>query len=255
MAVRLEQLVEPVRQSLGDDEVARRAVAATLQTIAERIGSDEARHVVPALPPEAAPWLFTEGPAQGFDATEFVGRVARREGVPPEVAERHAGVVLTVLGQTLDEDAYRHLTARLPRSYAPLLPKGEFAGGGAGADEFVGTVAARGGLPPAEAERGAEAVLETLARRIGGDADDLTAFLPVRLHPALRRGRAAPAPDLTADEFVAEVAKRTGLTPERAVRLVRAVWSTLRDVVDDQELFDVLVQLPDDRYRELLQAP
>ena len=119
----------------------------------------------------------------------------------------------------------------------------------------LGMVAARGGLPPAEAERGAEAVLETLARRIGGDADDLTAFLPVRLHSALRRGRAAPAPDLTADEFVAEVAQRTRLTPERAARLVRTVWSTLRDVVDDQELFDVRVQLPGDRYRELLQAP
>jgi len=61
MAVGLEQLLKPVRESLGDDEVARRAVAATLQTIAERIGSDEARHLVPALPPEAAVWLFTEG--------------------------------------------------------------------------------------------------------------------------------------------------------------------------------------------------
>jgi len=128
MAVGLEQLLKPVRESLGDDEVARRAVAATLQTIAERIGSDEARHLVPALPPEAAVWLFTEGPAQGFDPPEFIGRVARREGAPPEVAERHANVVLTALGQTLDDDAYRHLTERLPHSYAPLLPKGEFAG-------------------------------------------------------------------------------------------------------------------------------
>ncbi|MEV8510746.1 DUF2267 domain-containing protein [Dactylosporangium sp. NPDC051484] len=252
MAVGLEQLLEPVRESLGDDDTARRAVAATLRTIAERIGSDEARHLVPALPPEAAEWLFTTGPAQGFDPVEFVGRVARREGTPPEVAERHASVVLTALGQTLDDEAYRHLTERLPHSFAPLLPRGEFAGGGVALDEWGATVAARAGLPPSEAERGTEVVLETLARKV--DADDLTTFLPVRLHPALRRGRAAPAPDLGPAEFVVAVARHTGLSPQRAIRLIRAVMSTLRDVVDDEAFLDVRAQLPG-RYTELLQAP
>ncbi|MER7006196.1 DUF2267 domain-containing protein [Dactylosporangium sp. NPDC000555] len=254
MAVGLEQLLEPVRESLGDDDTARRAVAATLRTIAERIGSDEARLLVPALPPEAAEWLFTTGPAQGFDPVEFVGRVASREGTPREVAERHASVVLTALGQTLDDEAYRHLTERLPHSYAPLLPRGEFAGGGATPDEWGATVAARAGLPPAEAERGTEVVLETLARKVGGDADDLTTFLPVRLHPALRRGRAAPAPDLGPAEFVVAVARHTGLSPQRAIRLIQAVMSALRDVVDDEAFLDVQAQLPG-RYRELLRAP
>ncbi|MFG2043424.1 DUF2267 domain-containing protein [Dactylosporangium sp. NPDC048998] len=253
MAVGLEQLLAPVRESLGDDDAARQAVAATLQTIAERIGSDEARHLVPALP-EAAAWLFTSGPAQGFDPVEFVSRVARREGAPREVAERHASVVLTALGQTLDDEAYRHLTERLPHSYAPLLPRGEYAGGGAAPDEFLTTVATRAGLPPAEAERGTEVVLETLARRIGGDADHLTTFLPVRLHPALRRGRAAPAPDLAPGDFVAEVARRTGLSPQGATRLVRAILSTLREMVGAKDFFDVQAQLPG-RYRGLLQAP
>ncbi|UWP87479.1 hypothetical protein Dfulv_19480 [Dactylosporangium fulvum] len=44
-----------------------------------------------------------------------MGRVAHREDVPAEVAERHAAVVLTALGQALDDESYRHLTERLLR--------------------------------------------------------------------------------------------------------------------------------------------
>ncbi|MER7006417.1 DUF2267 domain-containing protein [Dactylosporangium sp. NPDC000555] len=51
-----------------------RAVRATLETLAERIGKDEALHLVPALPLEVAPWLFTASPAQRFDAADFVSR-------------------------------------------------------------------------------------------------------------------------------------------------------------------------------------
>jgi uncharacterized protein (DUF2267 family) len=124
-----EEFLQPVRDSVdGDAEAAEQAVRATLQTLAERIGKDEALHVVPALPPQVAPWLYATGPAQGFDAAGFVERVARREGTPAEVAERHATAVLAALGQALDDEAYRHLIARLPKTFAPLLPRGEFAG-------------------------------------------------------------------------------------------------------------------------------
>ena len=254
MAVQYQQLLRPVQESLdGDEDAAQRAVRATLQTLGERIGKDEALHLVPSLPPEVAPWLFTDGPAQGFDPADFVSRVARREDTPFEVAERHTAVVMTALGQALDDEAYRHLTARLPRTFAPLLPKGEFAGG-VPADSFARKVADRAGLDPAQALRAAEVVLQTLARRIGGDGEDLMTFLPVQLHPAVRRGRAMPAPDLTPEEFVAEVARHAGVPPDRATHFTRAVLSTLRHVVDNQEFFDVQVQLPG-RYRELLREP
>jgi uncharacterized protein (DUF2267 family) len=253
MAVRYEELLRPVRQSLGDEETAQRAIRATLETLAERIGKDEALHLVAALPPEAGPWLFTTGPAQRFDPADFVSRVARRENAPVEVAERHTAVVMTALGQALDDETYRHLTARLPRTFAPLLPKGEFAGG-VSADSFVRKVADRAGLDPPQAQRVAEVVLETLARRIGGDAEDLMTFLPVALHPALRRGQETPDPDLAPEEFVVEVARRTGVAPDRVIRYIRAVLSTVRDAVDDEEFFDVRAQLPG-RYVELLREP
>jgi uncharacterized protein (DUF2267 family) len=252
--VQYEELLRPVRESIdGDADAAERAVRATLQTLAERIGKDEALHLAPALPPQAAPWLYTTRPAQRFDAADFVSRVARREDAPVAVAERHTVAVLTALGQTMDDEAYRHMTARLPKTFAPLLPKGEFAGG-VTADSFVREVAGRAGLDEAGALRVTEVVLQTLARRIGGDAEDLMTFLPPRLHPALRRGMASPAPALSYEEFIAEVAREAGVAPERATRFARAVLSALREVVDNDEFFDVQTQLTG-RFRELLAEP
>jgi len=249
-----EEFLQPVRDSVdGDAEAAEQALRATLQTLAERIGRDEALHVVPALPPQAAPWLYTTGPAQGFGAADFVERVARREGTPAEVAERHAAAVLTALGRALDDEAYRHLTARLPKTFAPLLPRGEFAGT-VTPEALLRKVAERAELDDDAALRVTEAVLETLARRIGGDADDLTVFLPVRLHPALRRGRQRPAPSLRVEDFLVQVAEQTGASTQDAARYARAVLTTLREVVDEDEFFDLQAQLTNG-YRDLLREP
>lgn len=249
-----EEFLQLVRDNVdGDKDAAEQAVRATLQTLAERIGKDEALHVVPALPAQAAPWMYTTGPAQGFDAAGFVERVARREGTPVTVAERHATAVLTALGRELDDEAYRHLTARLPKTFAPLLPRGEFAGA-VPPDTLLRKVAERADLDDDAALRVTEAVLETLARRIGGDAEDLLVFLPVRLHPAVRRGRQRPAPSLSAEDFLAQVAKQTGASKQDAARYTRAVLTTLAEVVDKDEFFDVQAQLTND-YRDLLREP
>jgi uncharacterized protein (DUF2267 family) len=250
-----EQFLQPVRDSVdGDEQAAEQAVRATLQTLAERIGKDEALHVVPALPPQVAPWLYATGPAQGFDAAGFVERVARREGTPADVAERHASTVFTALGRALDDEAYRHLTARLPKTFAPLLPRGEFAGA-VTRDTFLHKVAERAGLDDEDTTlRVTEAVLEALARRIGGEAGDLTVFLPVRLHPALRRGRQRPAPSLPAEEFLAQIAEQTRASTQDAATYARAVLTTVREVADDDEFFAVQVQLTPD-YRDLLREP
>jgi hypothetical protein len=106
------------------------------------------------LPPEVAPWLFTDGPAQGFDPADFVSRVAR----PEDALVQAYGRSDDGARQALDDDAYRYFTARLPRTFAPLLPKGEFAGG-VPADSFVLKIADRAGLDPAQALRGRAADL------------------------------------------------------------------------------------------------
>ena len=119
-----KEFVEFVAQAAGDDTgTAERAVHAVLQTLGERLGADEGRQLVSELPPELGPWLHTAGPAERFDAVEFVRRVAEREGTDRVTAERHVKAVLIALSRATSDDKYRDLKDRLSKDYAPLLPK------------------------------------------------------------------------------------------------------------------------------------
>jgi uncharacterized protein (DUF2267 family) len=178
-----------VQDSLGaDQETAERAIRAVASVLGERIGTDEARVYAAYLPPEVAAWLPTAGGARSFDAEEFVRRVAEREGIDPDTAERHIIAVLGAISQALPEREYDHLLARLSKDYAPLLPRAAVAPT-MSTRAFVSRVAQRSRSDDASALRAAEAVLQTLAERItAGAVRDLTARLPVRLHGALKRG-------------------------------------------------------------------
>ena len=89
-----EQFVTTVAHAarIGFDR-AERAIEATLQTLAERIDAGEARDLAEELPDEVAPWLATTTPAERLDIDEFLRRVAEREGVDIETAERDAAAV------------------------------------------------------------------------------------------------------------------------------------------------------------------
>lgn len=244
-AMEYEEFINLVEQTVGGDrEAAERATHATLQTLGERLGKDEALHLTSHLDPVLGPWLFTAGGAQRMDLDEFLRRVAERERVDRATAERHATAVFHALGHALDDHAYRHLVARLPRTFAPILPRGQYAGDALAAEEFVSKVAGRARLDPFDAQRVAEAVLGTLAQRIGGQATELMVFLPPPLHPALKHGRDNPDPDLTVGEFLARVAQRTHVGLARAREYASAVLAALRETVDSDEFFDTSVQLP-----------
>jgi uncharacterized protein (DUF2267 family) len=58
---------------------------------------------------------------------------------------------------------------------------------------------------------------------------------------------------MPADEFVAKVAEREGVSPEQAREHVEAVLATLRESVTPGECNDIEAQLSDD-YRDLLAA-
>ena len=207
-------LLELVEQATGADrDEAERAVRAVVETLGERLGHREARHLARHVPAEVATWLVNARGGQDFDLAEFVRRVAERERVEPVTAQRHATAVLAALGQPVE----------LPAAFAPILPRGAYA------EEFVLTVADRAHLDRFDAERITDAVLETLAERIGADADELLAVLPAALHPAVRRGQANPDPD---PRFLAQVASRAHVSPRRARECVHAVLSTLRDRLD-----------------------
>jgi uncharacterized protein (DUF2267 family) len=230
-------------------ERATRATQATLATLGERIAAGEARDIAEQLPPEPAAWIAATGNPEPFDVDEFLRRVAEREGVDVETAERHARAVFEALRRTITAAEFEDMQAELPRDFAPLLPRGPHIEVLA-ADSFLRRVADRAGLPEEAAERATDAVLETLAERIaGGEVDDLIARLPLRLHPPLKRGRersGGKARRMSLDQFLAGVAEREGVGPEDAREHARAVLATLREAVGEEEFRDVTVQLPHD---------
>jgi uncharacterized protein (DUF2267 family) len=247
-----ESFITIVEQAAGiGRERAERAIRATLTTLAERIAQGEARDLAEQLPPEVAPWLATTDGANRFGVDEFLRRVAEREGTDVPTAERHARAVFLALGRAVSRDELADLAAELPKSYAPLLPAGpriEVLS----VDTFLHRVADRAGLSEDAARRATDAVLETLAERIaGGDVEDLLARLPVELHEPLRRGRdrtGGKAQSMSLEEFERRVAEREdagAAEVELEVRdRVRAVLTTLREAVGDDEFRDIRVQLP-----------
>jgi uncharacterized protein (DUF2267 family) len=249
MSYEHDQFLTTIQQKAGiSRERAEAAARATLETLAERLSSGEARDIATQLPPELAPYLPPRGDAEGFDLEEFLRRVAEREGVDVPTADEHARAVFAALRRAVDPDEIEDLAAELPKDFAPLVSEAE------GrffellpAETFYQRVADRAGLPVEDAPRAVDAVLETLAERIaGGEVADLISQLPVELHPALRRGaaRTRHATKMSVDDFVRRVAEREGISAERAREHVRAVFETLRDAIDHREFLDITAQLP-----------
>jgi uncharacterized protein (DUF2267 family) len=113
---------------------------------------------------------------------------------------------------------------------------------------LVTEVARRCGLDAVGGRRAIETVLETLGESIApGEIDDLIARLPIELHPALKAARArnpGRASPISLETFTGRVAQREGTDLEHAARHARAVLTTLREAIGDEEFFDITVQLP-----------
>jgi uncharacterized protein (DUF2267 family) len=247
-AVDHERFMAIVQEAAGlDRQSAERATQAVLRTLAERLSAGQARDLAEALAPELGPWLGTDSGAEPFDADEFIRRVAKREDVDPKLAERHARAVLLALSRSVSTEEFDDIVAELPKSFAPLLPRGarvELMP----AEEFLRRVAERAGMDAGSALRATNAVLETLAERIsGGEVRDLIDELPQALHEPLRRGDAlsnGAARRMSLQEFVRRVAEREGVVPAESHAHARAVLATLREAVSPKEWLDVLAQLP-----------
>ena len=228
----------------ADEDTLWRAIRATLETAAERLDKNECRHLSAELPDRIAPFLFTATPAERFDVDEFLRRVAEREGTDVATAQHHARAVFAALREAVSDKAYSHMTAELPKDFAPLVePMAIMA-----AADFFDSVARRAELDVADAQRATEAALSTLAERIApGEVDDLVIRLPVELHSPLKQGKAsadARSRKMSAEEFLGRAAQREGVDPTSAMKHVRAVLTTLRMAVGSEEYFDVTVELP-----------
>jgi uncharacterized protein (DUF2267 family) len=251
------------KSALASREEAERAVRATLKTLAERLSGGEARDIAAELPPELRPLLEDGRRAEPFDLREFLRRVAEREGVPQELAARHARAVFVALGVALSADELHDLASELPNDFGDLLAIAIDAHAFAAArvtpsisaEDFYDRVARRAGLDRDGARSTTDAVLEALAIRVsGGEVDDLEGQLPPELGAPLERGKAESrerAEKLSLDDFLDLIARREGSTRAEAREHARAVLATLREAITEKEWRDVRAQLPRE-YSQLL---
>jgi uncharacterized protein (DUF2267 family) len=106
---------------------AMRATRATLETLAERLGPDETRHLAAQLPHEIQIFLADAGmpmPEQ-FSSTEFLLRVCAREGIDLPVSTDHARAVIDVLMQAVSPGEVADVFDRLPDDYRRLFADSE----------------------------------------------------------------------------------------------------------------------------------
>ncbi|WP_116201709.1 DUF2267 domain-containing protein [Amycolatopsis circi] len=99
----MDGIVELIRRRacLAETRDAERVAHAVLRTLSERISPEAAGSLAAQLPSELAEDLRPGGGPveEGFELTEFVGRIAERANLPDPEAVHRAGVVLDVLGR------------------------------------------------------------------------------------------------------------------------------------------------------------
>lgn len=107
---------------LSNLEQAFIATSATLRTLAERLGTDEARHLSAQLPEGIGQFLVGVPPAAVvITRDEFLRRVSRREGVELPISIFHARAVLDTLQHAIPADDLHDVLQRLPADYASLF--------------------------------------------------------------------------------------------------------------------------------------
>jgi uncharacterized protein (DUF2267 family) len=102
---------------------AMRATRATLETLAERLGPDETRHLAAQLPHEIQLFLSDTGLpiAERFSSDEFLLRVCAREGIDLPLSTNHARAVIEVLTQAVTPGEIVDMLERLPDDYRRLF--------------------------------------------------------------------------------------------------------------------------------------
>jgi uncharacterized protein (DUF2267 family) len=125
----VEEFLARVAARTGlDENGARRATDAVLETLAERISGGEVDDLGELLAPELRPALergkrSSGGIARRISLQEFVRRVAEREGATPEEAREHARGVFATLREAVTDTEFADMTAQLRDEYAAILAR------------------------------------------------------------------------------------------------------------------------------------
>ncbi len=107
---------------LASKEQALNATRATLETLAERLGAEDSRHLAAQLPDGIGQYLDgRDAVAEEFPPEEFLKRISAREGVETPAADYHARAVLGTLRQAVSSGEIRNVLGHLPAGYARLF--------------------------------------------------------------------------------------------------------------------------------------
>jgi uncharacterized protein (DUF2267 family) len=107
-----------------DGDQAETAIAATLQTLSDRLGEGRVQDLMADLPAELKASLSESAAGQDLSLDEFLGRVADREGVDAEQAREHARAVLSALAKAVPGGELNDALASLPPEYGSLVAPG-----------------------------------------------------------------------------------------------------------------------------------
>lgn len=123
-----EELVGNVQQraDLEDEQSARAAVHATLETLGEVLPEGAADDLAAQLPRDLGEDVRRQsasGAAVDVDLEEFCRRVADREGgnASSEDARGHARAVMSSLREALTDGKFTDLVTQLPQGYGALF--------------------------------------------------------------------------------------------------------------------------------------
>jgi uncharacterized protein (DUF2267 family) len=119
-----EEFLDRVRANSGvtDRTAATRLVEATLETLGERIGGDEARQLAAQLPGGLKETMSDE-PAERFGVDEFRDRVRERSGLGNRVGNDELAAVFEVLSAAVSGGELDDVRGRLPDDYDRFFPE------------------------------------------------------------------------------------------------------------------------------------
>ncbi|HYZ06586.1 MAG TPA: DUF2267 domain-containing protein [Rubrobacter sp.] len=118
-----EQFIAEVKNlaEIDNDEDARKAIGATLETLRERLAGKEPSNLAAQLPPGIAPYVEGDGGRESFPVEEFYERVAGKEGVGKDEAVRHARAVATVVQTAVTGGELDDVRSQLGDGYKELF--------------------------------------------------------------------------------------------------------------------------------------
>ena len=126
-AISTEVFIQRVAdRAATDEDEARRAVEAVLETLAMRIAGGEVDDLRALLPVEFHPALdrgkeLSGGKATRMSRDDFVQRVADHEGISRDRALEHVSAVLRTIREAVGEQEFLDVTSQLPAEYEVLV--------------------------------------------------------------------------------------------------------------------------------------